>query len=540
MERRLFLITVFTVFTGVVLLCLLFRLFYQLETTNIQRQFDMDIEKKSDSLSQDVELYLESLHSIKSAFDNSGVLTPEAFSYLAQSSIARHGNIQALEWIPKVDADQRQAFEQNVRQHTPGFQFTERVASGDMVAATNRSEYYPVHYVEPLAGNEAALGFDLGSNAIRLNAITNATDSGKIQISEGVKLVQADESQTGFGLLILLPIYETVSPPTTQARRESLLGFVLGVYKITDILASSLRAADAKDMSFKLIDVGASEANKVLYDNTNMQPPLMEGNQFVVSKLVLDKGGRQWVLEAIPTKAYFASHRTRMPLLVFTIGLVVFAIAMCYGFVVMQRNQLILMSLDAKNKELDEANKKLDRLTKTDVLLGIANRRHFDETLEREFMRASRDGRPLALLVIDIDHFKEFNDTYGHQAGDRCLRLVSSELERVLKRPADMLARIGGEEFGIILPNTNNGEVVAKQCRASIERLAIAHSGSKVSDVVTVSIGVVTLEALIDQTVDSVFNHADSSLYQAKSAGRNCVRAMRVLKRTTENITSLC
>ncbi|MGF1700406.1 diguanylate cyclase [Photobacterium makurazakiensis] len=520
---------------------MLFKLFYQVETSNIQRQFESDTQEKVDALSQEIALHLEVLHSIKVAFDNSGVLEPSAFSSIAQSSILRHQNIQALEWIPRVTEEQRQTFEQQAGVRVPNFKFTERVASGEMVTASVRNEYYPVYYVEPVNGNEAAIGFDLGSNAIRLNAIVSATDSGKIQISEGVKLVQSGTESASFGLLILLPVYETVSPQTVKKRRESLLGFVLGVYNLTDILANTLQDAETKGMAFKLIDVGASDANKVLFNNKLTDSEhLMPENQFIVSKSVLEDGGRRWVFEAIPTKLYFTSKRTKLPLMVFAVGVLVFGLSMFYGFIIMKRNHQILLSLDVKNKALDEANKKLERLTKTDVLVGIANRRYFDESLEREFMRASRDGRPLALMVIDIDYFKAFNDTYGHQAGDRCLRIVAGELERVLKRPADMLARIGGEEFGIILPNTTNGEVVAKQCRQVIERLAIAHSGSKVSDVVTVSIGVVTLYTLTDQTIDSMFNHADVALYQAKNSGRNCVRAMKVAKPLPETVAGLC
>ncbi|MGF1684348.1 diguanylate cyclase domain-containing protein [Photobacterium minamisatsumaniensis] len=541
MDRRLLFITACTVLTGVILLCVLFKLFYQVETSNIQRQFESDTQEKVDALSQEIALHLEVLHSIKVAFDNLGGLEPSAFSSIAQSSISRHQNIQALEWIPRVTEEQRQAFEQQASIRIPNFKFTERVASGEMVTASVRNEYYPVYYVEPVNGNEAAIGFDLGSNAIRLNAIMSATDSGKIQISEGVKLVQSGIESANVGLLILLPVYETVSPQTVKKRRESLLGFVLGVYNLTDILANILQDAETEGMAFKLIDVGAIDANKVLFNNKLTDSEhLMPENQFIVSKSVLDDGGRRWVFEAIPTKLYFTSKRTKLPLMVFAVGVLVFGLSMFYGFIIMKRNHQILLSLDIKNKALDEANKKLERLTKTDVLVGIANRRYFDESLEREFMRASRDGRPLALMVIDIDYFKAFNDTYGHQAGDRCLRIVAGELERVLKRPADMLARIGGEEFGIILPNTTNGEVVAKQCRQVIERLAIAHSGSKVSDVVTVSIGVVTLYTLTDQTIDSMFNHADVALYQAKNSGRNCVRAMKVAKPQPETVAGLC
>lgn len=527
MERRLYFITLFSILMGIVLSCLLFGLFYQVETTNIQREFEAEVEKKSDAITKEMELHFEALYSIKLAYDNYGQLGPDDFSTLATTTLIRHSTIQALEWIPIVKGYQRASVEGEAATRIPGFVFTERVATGEMVRATARPVYYPVYYLEPIAGNEAALGYDLGSNTVRLDAIHRARDTGGLQLSEGLKLVQANDEQRG--LLSFIPVYQIVSPQTVQQRQETLLGFVLGVFKLDEILSATYVSGEEEKMMYTLIDVGAPADNKVLYKQFNLgnQQQSLE-TEYSYTHSVLDRGGRRWVLEATPTKAYFAKKRTETPWIVFAVGNVFFSMSIWFGFITMKRNKVILQEIDIKNKELNEANTKLERMTKTDGLTGIANRRFFDEYLEQEFRRVQREDKPIALLIIDIDYFKAFNDTYGHQAGDRCLRLVATEIERVLKRPADMVARIGGEEFGILLPNTTNGEVVAKQCRAVVERLSIEHRGAKEVAFVTVSIGAISAESVKGHTTDTLFNTADAALYQAKKAGRNRVRAIKL------------
>ncbi|MCW8329706.1 diguanylate cyclase [Photobacterium sp. SDRW27] len=539
MERRLYYITLFSVMTGIVLSCLLFGLFYQVETKNIQQQFQAEVDKKADAITQAMELHFEALYSLRLAYDNYGLLGHDEFLSLAETIISRHPSIQALEWIPRVPDSERANIEAQLSEGNPNLFFTERVASGEMVRASDRSVYYPVHFIEPMAGNEAALGYDLGSNALRLDVIHRARDTGTLQLSEGLKLVQANDEHSG--LLSFIPVYQMVSPQSVQHRRDTLVGFVLGVFKLGEILSETYIRGEEDIMEFKLIDIGASTDNKVLFKQPNIDAPeqLLELD-FRYTHSVLDLGGRRWVIEATPTQTYFAQKRTQTPWAVFAVGIFFFGLSSWFGLVTMRQNKLFLEEIDIKNQALNQANAKLERLTKTDGLTGIANRRFFDEYFEQEFRRAQREDKPIALLVIDIDYFKEFNDAYGHQAGDRCLRLVASELERVLKRPADMIARIGGEEFGVLLPNTTNGEVVAKQCRTIVERLSIEHCGAGELAFVTVSIGAVSAESARGQTADTFFNTADSALYQAKKAGRNRVRAIKVRRELTADLASLC
>jgi diguanylate cyclase (GGDEF)-like protein len=166
----------------------------------------------------------------------------------------------------------------------------------------------------------------------------------------------------------------------------------------------------------------------------------------------------------------------------------------------------------------------LEHLASCDGLTGVANRRSFDQKLSDEWLRGRRDRLPVSLLLLDVDHFKHFNDAYGHQRGDECLRRVASAAADVVFRPGDMVARYGGEEFGVILPATDidGALLVADRMRDSVMRLDISHSFSEVG-CVTLSIGVAsTVPALADEC-EILLGAADTALYRAKHAGRNRV-----------------
>jgi diguanylate cyclase (GGDEF)-like protein/PAS domain S-box-containing protein len=161
----------------------------------------------------------------------------------------------------------------------------------------------------------------------------------------------------------------------------------------------------------------------------------------------------------------------------------------------------------------------------TDSLTGLPNRRFFDEALNKEIRRAKRTGAPLSLIMLDVDHFKKFNDSYGHVAGDECLRQIGTTLKSLVGRATDIVARYGGEEFVAILTNTdqNGALTLAERIRKAVEGLEIPHASSKISDYVTVSLGVVTVNAPMVMTPEQIVGLADEAMYSAKRAGRNQV-----------------
>jgi len=182
--------------------------------------------------------------------------------------------------------------------------------------------------------------------------------------------------------------------------------------------------------------------------------------------------------------------------------------------------------------ERNAALEELKRISSTDGLTGLHNRRHFDETLDHELKRARREKQPLSLLLLDVDHFKQFNDHYGHPAGDVCLQQVASALKATVVRPGDLAARYGGEEFVAILPSTDAAGAlkVAEAVRCAISDLGIEHGFSSAGNVVTVSVGAATVIPDEKSHAETLIGAADQALYQAKESGRN-----RVMMRESES-----
>lgn len=186
--------------------------------------------------------------------------------------------------------------------------------------------------------------------------------------------------------------------------------------------------------------------------------------------------------------------------------------------------------LTQSRRELEAANRRLERMAAMDALTGIANRRHFDRVLEREVRRARRHGQPLSLIFVDLDEFKLFNDTYGHQRGDEILRVFAQTLHETFRRGSDLVARYGGEEFAVILPgiDARRAALYAERLRRRVWCLAIPHTANTHSGRLTLSAGVATLTADVDGGPDDVLQAADAALYRAKCQGRNCIASAPV------------
>ncbi len=181
--------------------------------------------------------------------------------------------------------------------------------------------------------------------------------------------------------------------------------------------------------------------------------------------------------------------------------------------------------VELRTAEIKRANLELEWLAAMDSLTGMANHRTFHEELNKEWRRCLRLQCPLSLVFIDIDHFKPYNDAYGHLDGDGCLRRVAEAIASQVRRPGDIAARYGGEEFAVILADTpkEGASYVAEAQRAAVESLAIPHGTSPVSSVVTVSLGVATTMPWNGGAAEGLLGRADAALYRAKAAGRNRV-----------------
>jgi len=181
-----------------------------------------------------------------------------------------------------------------------------------------------------------------------------------------------------------------------------------------------------------------------------------------------------------------------------------------------------LLAIDAQRLTL--LSEELHLLSTTDSLTGLANRRHFENCFELEWRRAIRNQDSIALIIIDIDYFKKYNDLYGHQAGDDCLRTVCSSLQTYAQRSGELVVRYGGEEFVVLLPRMTlaGAQHIAENMCQSVRELNISHEDSNEKNV-TISLGVTAMIPNINDDDESLLRDADRALYQAKANGRNCV-----------------
>jgi diguanylate cyclase (GGDEF)-like protein len=179
-------------------------------------------------------------------------------------------------------------------------------------------------------------------------------------------------------------------------------------------------------------------------------------------------------------------------------------------------------NLVKRSKELEDRVCRLAWESSTDALTGLANRRHFDAALAVEWNRAARTQSPLSLLMIDIDHFKKYNDHYGHLTGDHCIQRVAATLQGCARRAGDLVARFGGEEFVLLLPGVDIDEAreTAQQCVDRMRKAALPHVASPVAAVVTLSIGIASRMPEAMASASCLINAADAAMYRAKSAGR--------------------
>ena len=510
------LVLLFALLLGLVFSSILGWSFYDLETRTIASRFAQDVDEQASSIEREVALTFEAVYALKGLYDSSENVTADEFKQFSSQLLVRHPNIQALEWSPKVKHSQRIDYELSRQQDYPEFIIIERNQQGNMVTADVRDEYFPVSFLEPYIGNEAALGFDLASNIKRHKALASATHSGNLIITASINLVQNQK-----GILAFLPIYQG-RPITKDERAAKLLGFAVAVVRIDDLIEQAITRSSQQKINFSLMDVTLSPPEQLFrYD-----VPLTDAKDktaFSYQKSLTPLGGRQWNILATPTNKYFSEHRSSTPFVIALLVAIFISFGIAYIFLLARHSSSTEQDLIQTKTELNEATKDLKKITLNDSLTGLANRRHFDSYLKQEWYRAMRDKQPLSLIMIEVDYFKQFIDYYGHQSGDSCLKLIANTIESMAKRATDLIVRYDDAEFAIILPNTDDAEAskIAALCCECIEKTEISHVNSTVADHITISVGCATSIPESNSKPFILVNRAGEALYKAKSSGRN-------------------
>lgn len=485
----------------------------------IDAQFRHDSQLQADALHREMLITLESLYSLSALLAGKTAPARNDFHNTSRLIINRHPGVQALEWIPRVKLADKAALEAEQQQFYPGFAFTELDSNKHLRAVDIRPEYFPVYFVEPLVGNENAFGFDLASTPARRDALNSARDTALPTASAPLDLIQGSSRQAG--LLAFLPHYQGL-PVTLEARRAQLQGFVLGVFFIDEIFNISAHPTIASHIEFRLTDTTQSLQAEPFYISQPLAPHSLN-NDYHFSHTLPPVWGRQWQLEARPTQEYIAAKQAPFAAIALSVGVTFTLLTNLYLYSLNRRTKLIEKEVKSRTAELNRINRKLQKIARVDELTSLYNRRAFEEFYEREWQRALRNGMTMSVILFDVDHFKRFNDTYGHLAGDHCLEAVASVLSRHAKRPGDLVARLGGEEFVVLLTDTENPQTVAENCRHGVTSLKLKHETSPVSDVVTISAGFTSIKPEAGVPRDLALEQADKALYMAKESGRNRV-----------------
>ncbi len=606
---------------GIVLTFLVFRLSTLWEQQKWKDRFNGYVHDATLILTGKLEVNKQVLISVRSLFDASRHVDRQEFRVFVKPLLEGNRYIQALGWIPKVTASERPIIEaQAQKDGFPQFQISQRFKQGEMIRETDRSEYFPVFYLEPYSGNEMALGFDLTSNLVRMESLDLARDTGRPVATRRIFLVQ--EKQRQAGTLVLVPVYKNRDVPNEiEARQSNLKGFIVGTYRMDDMMKQIIVPHLEKGMNLVVYGEDESHEENILFGKFQPQASFEVRNSLKFS-------GQQWNLlwQALPE--FSREYATSSPQW-FAVGFLLFFLFLAViaeinvsrnrvrkviqntwnGILTMDSDGTIetfnsatirlfgYKPRDLKGKNLshlipelnanqpgeffkhhfpsdqdmivgslrevqaqrkdgtrfpveigvteiksegeslftavihDVTNRKqiekdLEALSQTDGLTGIHNRRYFDSMIRSEWNRAARESNPLSLIMMDIDHFKKYNDHYGHPQGDHCLKQVAQTMSNHLRRPGDVLARYGGEEFVALIPGMEASKAMqfAEFLRQEVEDLRLEHKKSDTSENVTISLGVVSLNDPNNYSLENFIKTADKALYLAKSEGRNRFR----------------
>jgi signal transduction histidine kinase/CheY-like chemotaxis protein/CHASE1-domain containing sensor protein len=359
------------------------------EQYEVRDHFDQIAQDRANALEHGIQMSVEVLHTIRSLYGTSEVVERKQFHDFVERGLNQQLDIQALEWIPRVSASERPTYEERARNDGfPQFQFLERQVDGNLAPVAPRAEYFPVYFVEPYEGNEAALGFDLASSPTRLEALNRSRDSGKAVATARITLVQAEEDK--FAFLVFLPVYENGSKTATVTeRRENLIGFALGVFRVKDIVNQSLALASSEevrsDIGIQLYDRSAPPDEQMLLGGG---PAGNEGQVETSLRLAksFDVAGRNW--EVIVTSS--ASQTDLAPWMVLAAGLLFTSLLSAYPVAGVRRTAAVERLVAERTVELSQSNVQLE--------MEVGERKRSEEALSK----SEAGNRALISAIPDL------------------------------------------------------------------------------------------------------------------------------------------
>jgi diguanylate cyclase (GGDEF)-like protein len=418
------------------------------------------------------------LSSAAAFFQAEGHFSPHEFGVVARS-LMQQGALTATGFVQRVPQSERARFER-----THHLTIIERSPAGGLRKATRRPVYFPLTYVVSKRDSQRALGFDLGADPERAPFLHHARDTGRPAATPVIHLLLG-----GDGLNVYRAVYRDGAPTATVAeRRAALLGFAVGSFRIQDLAASAIAAVPGSDAVQLRVD-----RRPVVGPRGQLEDP---------AKAQIHIADRTWVLVVRDPNRPDIS----LPLALAVIGI---SLAALLG---------ALILVWSRNERMEE----LQRQASLDSLTGLKNRRRFEEELRAAMARGRREGTTGALLMLDLDHFKQVNDSHGHPAGDHLIEEIAGVLRR-RTRESDVLARLGGDEFAVVLPRCTPAEarVAADAIADAIRDHEPVHAEL---EPITASVGVAMFGDDPRISFESIVSEADTAMYAAKDGGRDGVR----------------
>jgi diguanylate cyclase len=479
------------------------------------------------TLNSDLQYATEVLYTLRAYYHTADhAINRSEFQGFAKDLRGRLVGLRNTGWACRVTREERPDFERAVRaEGFPDFEIWERDAQGSRIRAGDRPEYFPILYPDPVQYTAQILGFDIISEPIRAAAVQRARSSDRPAATPPMNLITKAEPD---GFMTFIPVYSKSS--SEQGKSRALAGFMYGVFGTAPMIENILKErAIASGLNIYFFNPMASPGSRFIYWHTAQprtsltvvpsEDSLLAGPHWVGSIHVADQ---EWGAIFVPSDKFVFGEGSWQPWALLVAGLTMTSLVVGYLMISLKRTlrlEFLTASLHAVTDELRREGEKVARLARTDSLTGLANRATFAEHLEQAFAAAKVDGNRFAVICLDLDHFKDVNDTLGHPCGDRLLQIAAERLKAVTGA-GSLIARLGGDEFAIWVADATDRAMVAQLASQINDALAQKYDLDGNEARVSASLGISLFDPNTASAEDMMIQ-ADLALYEAKKKGRN-------------------
>jgi diguanylate cyclase (GGDEF)-like protein len=477
-----------------------------------------------------IRTYGDVLYAIRGLFDSSDDVTRDEFHRFAQalSLDERYPGATNISFAPRVPHAKKLQFERAVRAETSPL--VKGLPEFAVKPPGERSEYLALTYIEPMGENVVAWGLDLNADPLRRSVVDRARDSGQVSASSAFTLLR-DRSASMSSTLLRLALYRGGGVPGSVEERQRLYwGMVGSTVRVGEMIDATLSKEILSRAQLQIYEAGnapdeGAAGGTLLFDSTasgTTAPTPAEFSAYAVTHR-LAVADREWRLRIVPLKDP-VELLDKAGIAAISAALLAISALLFWLMTSVAVSESRGAELAKRNREAALLREKLREQAMRDQLTGLYNRHYVEEWFGLELRRAQRHGRPIAAIMLDVDHFKRFNDSFGHEAGDLVLRELAGALRRST-RGSDVASRYGGEEFLVLLPECRFDAALrkAEQLREEIAKLELRYDGRPLGPV-TASLGVAAFPDHARES-EELLRHADKALYLAKQTGRNRVVA---------------